>query len=146
MSERRATRSRRRRRPSILVPVVSMGDIAFLLIIFFILCSNFAKKAGKTVEPPVSPRLDPLPKPRLYVAVDAEEKLYFQGKPIGSAKEIEAELGRLIDPNDSLEVRTVLFECDRGVRKEVFEPVLESIAKAGGIIGAVGKEGGKKRQ
>ena len=141
---RRAHRSRVRK-AGILIPVVSMGDIAFLLIIFFILCSNFAKKAGKTVEPPVSPELDRLPKPRLYVAVDAEEKLYFQGRPIGSAAEIESELSQKIDPNDSLDARTVIFECDRGVRKEVFEPVLEAIAKGGGIIGAVGKEGTRKR-
>ena len=141
---RRAERSRRRTRAGIVIPVVSMGDIAFLLIIFFILCSNFAKKAGKTVEPPLSPTLDSLPKPRLYVAVDVDEQLYFQGKPIGSAKEIESELSQTIDPNDSLDARTVIFECDRGVRKAVFEPVLESIAKAGGIIGAVGKEGSRK--
>jgi len=142
---RRASHRDRRSKAGIVIPVVSMGDIAFLLIIFFILCSNFAKKAGKNVEPPVSPQLVGLPKPRLYVAVDADEVLYFQGKPIGSAKEIEAELSQTIDPNDSLDARTVIFECDRNVRKEVFEPILESIAKAGGIIGAVGKEGRRQQ-
>jgi biopolymer transport protein ExbD len=128
----------------ILVPVVSMGDIAFLLIIFFILCSNFAKKAGKTVEPPVAPALRPLPKPRVYVAVDAEENLYFQNARVGSASQIEAELARVIDPNAPIDQRTVIFDCDRSVRKEVFEPVLEAIAKGGGIIGAVGTEGTDK--
>jgi biopolymer transport protein ExbD len=137
---RRTTRSRRAG-AQVIIPVVSMGDIAFLLIIFFILCSNFAKKAGKNVQPPVARGLDPLPKPRLYVAVDAERRLYFQGRPIGSAGEIEAELSRVIDPNASLDARTVVFECDRSITKDVFEPILEAIAKGGGIIGAVGKEG-----
>jgi len=137
MSSRRRSRLRR---PKTVVPVTSMGDIAFLLIIFFVLCSNFAKKAGRNVEPPVSPSLSPLPKPKLYVAVDADRRLFFQGRPIGSAGEIEAELSRTLDPNGSIEARTVLFECDKTVTKDVFEPILESIAKAGGVIGAVGKE------
>jgi len=133
--------SRRRiRRPNIAVPVASMGDIAFLLIIFFILCSNTTKKAGKELQPPISPDLKELPKPRLYVAVDNQERLSFQGRSIGSAREIESELSRLIDPNGAVDARTVIFECDKGVRKEVFEPILEAIAKGGGIIGAVGKK------
>ncbi|MGB2820260.1 MAG: biopolymer transporter ExbD [Phycisphaerae bacterium] len=140
----RLTERSRRHRAQIIIPVVSMGDIAFLLIIFFILCSNFAKKAGKNVEPPVAPRLEALPKPRIYVAVDSERRLYFQGKLIGSAGEIEAELSHNIDPNASVDARTVIFECDRSVTKDVFEPILESIAKGGGIIGAVGKEGVRK--
>ena len=137
----RRTERPRRSRAQVIIPVVSMGDIAFLLIIFFILCSNFAKKAGKNVQPPVSRNLRALPKPRLYVAVDSEQKLYFQGRPISSAREIEAELSHIIDPNASIDARTVIFECDRTVTKDVFEPILESIAKGGGIIGAVGKEG-----
>ena len=141
-----ASRRKRRKRPKTVVPVTSMGDIAFLLIIFFVLCSNFAKKAGRNVQPPISPSLNPLPKPKLYVAVDAEQELFFQGRPIASAGEIEAELSRIIDPNGSLEARTVIFECDKSVTKDVFEPILESIAKAGGVIGAVGKEhAGRKK-
>jgi len=134
------------RRPKTVVPVTSMGDIAFLLIIFFVICSNFAKKAGKNVQPPVSSNLIVLPKPKLYVAVDSEHKLYFQGRLVGSAGEIEAELTQLIDPNGSVEARTVIFECDKSVTKDVFEPILESIAKGGGIIGAVGKEGVRKEK
>ena len=140
----RRTERPRRSGAQVIIPVVSMGDIAFLLIIFFILCSNFAKKAGKNVQPPVWPNLRALPKPRIYVAVDAEQRLYFQGRPIGSAGEIEAELSHIIDPNASIDARTVIFECDRTITKDVFEPILEAIAKGGGIIGAVGKEGVRK--
>ena len=139
-------RTRRIRRASIVVPVVSMGDIAFLLIIFFILCSNFAKKAGKNVQPPLAADLEPLPKPRFYVAVDADGNLYVDNQQVGSAKEVQAELAAKIDPTASVANRTVVFDCDRSVRKETFEPVLEAIAQAGGIIGAVGKEDGREPQ
>lgn len=139
-------RRRRARKATILIPVVSMGDIAFLLIIFFILCSNFAKKAGKTVEPPHARKLTALPKPRLYVAVDADSQMYLQGRPIGSAAEIEADLTRIVDPNASPDARTVVFECDRSVRKNVFEPILEAISNGGGIPGLVGKEGAARKK
>jgi len=36
-------RKRKRQRRKIAVPVASMGDIAFLLIIFFMVVSNFFK-------------------------------------------------------------------------------------------------------
>jgi len=138
-------RKRRFANPPVNVPVASMGDIAFLLIIFFILCSNFAKRAGKEVTPPAAIQLLPLPSPRLYVAIDRNQRMFFQTKEVGSAKEIEAELGGVIDPNGSVEARTVIFECDKDVPKETYEPVLEAIAKANGIIGAVGKEAGADR-
>jgi hypothetical protein len=33
----------------------------------------------------------------------------------------------------------VVFRCDQGVDKKVFEPVLAAISKAGGVIAAVGE-------
>ncbi len=138
-------RAPRTRKAKIAVPIASMGDIAFLLIIFFILCSNFAKKAGKDIAPPTSPQLAELVKPRLYVAVDAEGRLYCQGRPVASADDVEAELAELIDPDAHADARTVIFECDHRVGKSVYEPLLEAIARAGGIIGAVGKENARPR-
>ena len=41
----------RDRKISAIIPTASMADIAFLLIIFFMVCSNFAKVASKTLKP-----------------------------------------------------------------------------------------------
>lgn len=135
-------RSRRgRRRMSFLVPTTSMGDIAFLLIIFFILCST--KKAGITVNPPTSTGLESLPQPTIYVAIDADQRLWLDGGQVDTAGQIESGVvARLqnVDPNAPVEKRSVVFECDRKVPKEVFEPVLEALAKAGAVIAAVGTE------
>ena len=40
--------------------------------------------------------------------------------------------------------RLVVFRCDQGVDKQVFEPVLAAISKAGGVIAAVGEASGPK--
>jgi len=124
-----------------LVPTTSMGDIAFLLIIFFILCST--KKAGITVTPPTSVGLETLPKPDIYVAIDETRRLWLDGSEMASAKELGSGVAaRLADvaPDAPIEKRSVVFECDRDVPKEVFEPVIEAIATAGGVVAAVGTE------
>ena len=134
-------RRRKKRAGRFLVPTTSMGDIAFLLIIFFILCST--KKAGITVTPPTSTGLEALPKPTIYVAIDKDAKLWLDGTEVASADQIETGVSaRLanIDPNAPADKRTVIFECDKTVPKETFEPVLEAIAKTGAIIAAVGTE------
>jgi hypothetical protein len=41
--------------------------------------------------------------------------------------------------------RLVVFRCDKGVDKKVFEPVLAAISKAGGVIAAVGDKSASGR-
>jgi biopolymer transport protein ExbD len=134
----------RRRRPRIVVPVASMGDIAFLLIIFFMICSNFAKEAGIHVEPPRSRDIDRIKESTLVVAMDAEGVLYFQGRRVDSAKTLEADLTDQLEGVATEEGRTVLFRCDRSLDKALFEPVMDAIAAAGGRIAAVGEKGAPK--
>jgi hypothetical protein len=40
-------------------------------------------------------------------------------------------------------MRIVLFKCDQAVDKKVFEPVIEAISKAGGIVAAMGEKKGR---
>ena len=43
---------RRRKKPNLVLPLSSMGDIAFLLIIFFMLASNFMKTGNVDLQRP----------------------------------------------------------------------------------------------
>ena len=133
-------RRQRRHRRKIVVPVASMGDIAFLLIIFFMICSNFAKEAGIPVNPPRSPSIDRVKQASTVVAIDAEGKVYFQGRRVSDPRSVETEVGELLKNVVSREGRMVLFRCDRAVGKEVFEPVMDAITRAGGVIVAVGEK------
>ncbi len=131
---------RRRKRVAILVPVASMGDIAFLLIIFFMVCSQFAKDPSVPIAPPTTVDVDELDDYPMVVLIDVEGRLYFQGEVIASPKEIESEVRQLVENTDNVKMQTVLLRCDRDVERHVFEPVIEAIAKGGGRIAAVGKE------
>jgi len=130
----------KRRRTLIFVPVASMGDIAFLLIIFFMVCSRFAKEAGVKIDPPISIDVDKLDDYPMVVAIDGSGNIYFQGWKVSDAKELEAEVSAFVEGKTTDRAKTVIFRCDRTVGKKTFEPVIEAIAKGGGRIAAVGKK------
>ena len=137
---------RRRRKRAILVPVGSMGDIAFLLIIFFIICSNIAREAGISVEPPISADLERVEESNIVVSIDAENTIYFQGRKAHSADALETETAELLREATSEKQRRVLFRCDRTVDRMVFEPAMDAITRAGGIIVAVGDKRERKKR
>ncbi len=128
-----------RRRPRIIIPVASMADIAFQLIIFFMICSNFAREAGIAVKPPAAPDLDRLRQSATVVSIDGQGQIYVQGRRVPDARSAETELADLLRKARTAEARTVLFRCDRAAGREVFEPVLDAITRAGGIVAAIGE-------
>ena len=135
---------RKARRAPPVVPLASMGDIAFLLTIFFILTSNFAKDDTRNIKPPTARELEQMEKQNVSVSIDADGQIFFNGRPVAAAATIEAGVAGFLagkkDPKD----RMVVFRCDRGVDKQVFEPVLAAISKAGGVIAAVGEASAPK--
>lgn len=134
---------RKSRRVAPAVPLASMGDIAFLLTIFFILTSNFAKDDTRNIKPPSATELAELENQNVSVSIDGDGGVFFNGRPVASPATIEAGVAGFLagkkDPKD----RIVVFRCDQGVDKKVFEPVLAAISKGGGVIAAVGEKSGK---
>ena len=132
---------RKKKRRTAVVPVASMGDIAFLLIIFFMLLSEFAKDKNLKVELPKSKEVKKTEVTVIArVAIDENEDLYVDGIQVSSVKDVEFTLRNLLTNTVADEQRHVQFKCDASTPKEVFEPVLKAIAEAGGIIEAVGTE------
>jgi len=139
---------KRKRRNKVSVPVASMGDIAFLLIIFFMVCSNFAKDNYK-VDLPNAANLEQMEKSNITIGIDAGGVIYFQGKPVDAqgveyavAAFLERKLKELPPGGDENAARLVLFRCDQSVSREIFVPVIGAISRGGGVVAALG-EGGK---
>jgi biopolymer transport protein ExbD len=132
----------RKKRRTVAVPVASMGDIAFLLIIFFLVCSEASKdRSDIEVTPPVSEHVRKNPTPvAARVAIDKAGVVYFDGARVDGAKDVEWGVRAILTRTVSDEQRRVQFNCDATLPKETFEPVLQAIATAGGIIEAVGNE------
>jgi biopolymer transport protein ExbD len=131
---------RKSRRAPPTVPLASMGDIAFLLTIFFILTSNFAKDDTRKIKPPTARELEQMEKQNVSVSIDADGGMFFTGRPVASPETIEAGVAGFLSSKKAAKDRMVVFRCDKGVDKKVFEPVLAAISKAGGVIVAVGEK------
>ena len=118
-----------------------MGDIAFLLIIFFMVCSQVSKNKPK---PKTLPWSEWVEKREIevvaYVEIDKDGNIYLDNHQYDSPKDIEWGIRALTANTTDDAERQVQFSCDTNLPKEQFEPVLEAIAAGGGILLAVGED------
>ena len=134
------SRARRKKRRQVPVPIASMGDIAFLLIIFFMVCSEISKEKNLNLTLPMSEHVEKTKDAIVArIAVDEAGQVFFDGRPVDSAKDVEWGLRAMLESTESEDQRHVQFKCDATSPKETFEPVLKAIAEAGGLIEAVGE-------
>lgn len=127
---------RRRKRMSILLPTASMGDIAFLLIIFFMLASNFMKTANVKAEDPASPDVEPQDAAQVQVVLDDEGTLWLQGVVIGITElsgAVQAAVGEHRD-------RPVHVRIHKTHPRKDFLPVIEALSEAGVRIVLAGEK------
>lgn len=131
---------RRKRTGPITMPIASMGDIAFLLIIFFMVCSNFVKETNIQYKSPTAVDVVPVDDSGFSVVVDKEGEIYLEGKPVADSDALKAALEELLQtkPAEDPNSRNVVFKCDMGLALEDFQPAMEAIVGAGGILIAVG--------
>ena len=130
---------RRERSPDIAPDLTSFGDIAFLLIIFFILTSSMARPLGRLMEMPsaatppqgsVAPQI-----PSINLLHD--RILYTEGE--GAEREVTmnelraALYGRrfaTLDPK----ARLVVLETAEGVQYDRYFQAVTAIAETGGVV------------
>jgi len=128
---------RRKRRLPAIVPLASMGDIAFLLIIFFILAG--IPKENVELAHPKAEDLGEIEQTGISVVMDEDGQCYFQSEAVP----VEALTGlirnSLENPDRS---RHVVVEIDRNLPYEVFKDVYSAVSEAGGIVVARGLDKG----
>ena len=126
---------RRKKRLPAVALTTSMGDIAFLLIIFFILAG--IQKKDKEFTPPEAPRLGEL-KAAITITLDRNGKCSVneeENVPLdGLAEKIRQMLAK------SKEGKLVIVEIDKNQRPDAFTKVMLAVGEAGGQMGAVGIE------
>ncbi|MFW6132387.1 MAG: ExbD/TolR family protein [Planctomycetota bacterium] len=124
---------RRRRRLSVVVPIATIGDIAFLLIIFFVLVSNF-REQNIELEQPDAPDIEQLEAAGMTVSIDETGQVWFGGARC-AAEALETRVG------DRLEGRadkTVMLQVDRELAQHQYGPVVLALSRAGATIAMVG--------
>ena len=118
---------RRRKKPSLVLPLSSMGDIAFLLIIFFMLASNFMQTANVEMEEPVSSTLEQQEAAKQSVTMDRDGIIWFQGQQVG-ANEIADLLKPLVEADKELAVHVSI---DKGLTHKDFNPLIQAVSESG---------------
>jgi biopolymer transport protein ExbD len=127
---------KKKRKVSILVPIASMGDIAFLLIIFFMLTSNFMKESKVELEEAESVDIEILKETSISVAVDEDAVIWVQGREC-SVDELKANVEDYMAGQNK---NTVMLKIDKDLNHEQYGKVLMELSKAGAEIALIGKQ------
>ena len=114
------------------VPSMAMGDIAFLLLIFFVILARVQDDSHIQWEPARIAELDQAKNSKASVAIDADNKTYLNGREIGVAS-LAASLTEILGESEAGS-RTVLLKVHKDSTATYFEPVIEAISEAGGDL------------
>ena len=123
-------RIKRRRRTEPTVPMAAMADIAFLLIIFFILASTFRKDRGMVVEPEAD-SAQPLPSKLINVTVSKANEIFVDNQPV----QLEALPGVLTQRLSETSLKEVTIRGDEQVTLGLVVKIMDVINQTGGNIG-----------
>ena len=125
----------------IIVPTSSMGDIAFLLIIFFMLTSKFMQEAKVQHELPASIEIDKIQPQELSLILDEDGVLWAQGEEtdLSSLADIVAQLQDGMSEEERLEF-TVVFKVHNTLDAKVYEPVIRRLAELGVKVAFAGEK------
>ena len=127
---------RKKRKTSIIVPIASMGDIAFLLIIFFMLSSNFIKETNVDLEEAESLDIAEIEQSSISIAVDKDAVIWVDGKECSiDALQSTAEYKLATQKKN-----TVMLKVDKNLRHDQYGKVLMELSKTGAEIALVGKQ------
>lgn len=114
------------------VPLVAMGDIAFNLLIFFVLLARAQDDSHLQWEQSRVEEAQKIGESRASITVDRHNKLYLNGGEI-SASQLAGELEKLLGSAPQGK-RTVLLKIHKETLAGRFEPILEAVSEAGGEI------------
>jgi biopolymer transport protein ExbD len=138
--------AKRKKPQSSEIPTDSVSDIAFLLIIFFILTTTIRKLTGFSTDLPAADKTAIAQMETTPTIVLTEDMISFNEAKV-TMDELRAKLKDLKlsekDPKDPKKV--ILMEPAAGIQYQRYYEVMSSISSAGGVVGILTDEpaGGK---
>ena len=114
------------------VPSMAMGDIAFNLLIFFVILARAQDDSHLHWEPATATEITASATAKVVVLIDSDNRFYVNGQQVGEtqlASEIDALLGDAPAGD-----RTVMLKAHKDAQAMYFEPVIEAISEKGGDL------------
>ncbi|TWU26635.1 Biopolymer transport protein ExbD/TolR [Novipirellula galeiformis] len=121
-----------RKKHAATVPSMAMGDIAFNLLIFFVILARATDDSHLQWEPADAEQVTTGGVSTVSVVIDVENKYYINGEPVGIAQ-ISPQINEILG-DAPLEDRKVLLKVHRDATANHFEPVIEAVSEAGGQL------------
>jgi biopolymer transport protein ExbD len=118
---------RKRKHANLVLPLTSFGDIAFLLIIFFMLVSNFMKHANMEMTPALSSSIDKQDNPKVGIVMDEDGSLWYEGNVCTPPELVSLLKLRADDLRDD----PVHVSIHASLPRRTFMPVIEAVSEAG---------------
>ncbi|MDF1851063.1 MAG: biopolymer transporter ExbD [Verrucomicrobiales bacterium] len=114
------------------VPSTAMGDIAFLLLIFFVILARAVDDSHLQWEPAQVEEVEPSGAALASVVIDADQKLYLNGKTT-TMDALPGQLEALLGDTEPGK-RRVFLKADRETPASLFQPAIEAISMSGGDL------------
>ena len=122
-----------RRKLSATVPAMAMGDIAFLLLIFFVILARVRDDSHIQWEPARIDELEQAKNSKASVAIGSDNETYLNGRKVEDIGSLAGDISEILGESKAGN-RTVLFKVDKHTKAKDFEPVIEAISDAGGDL------------
>jgi biopolymer transport protein ExbD len=114
------------------VPSMAMGDIAFNLLIFFVILARAEDDSHLHWQPASAVEITASGAAKVSVLIDNDNKYYINGQQVGEtqiADEVESLLG-----NATAGDRRVFFKVHKDAQAMYFEPAIAAISEVGGDL------------
>ncbi len=122
----------KRRKLEVIPPYVAMADIAFNLVLFFLILAKTQDDSHIQWTPVKDVGAKQVLNAKVSITVDRDNKVYLNGQQIGireMADRVGQELG-----DKPVNERTVLLKIDKNTLAATFEPIMEAVSQAGGEV------------
>ena len=114
------------------VPSMAMGDIAFNLLIFFVILAKAQDDSHLQWTPAEAKNIESAGNSLVSIVIDHENDVYLNGQKVGQPS-LAGQVEELLTGKRAGD-RKVLLKVHRMVVAQTFEPVIESISNAGGEL------------
>lgn len=114
------------------VPAMAMGDIAFLLVIFFVVLARAEDDSHLKWVPADIPKTEQLQMAEVRVVIDVDQKVYLNGQQ-SSHELLGPQIAERLEGRPAGD-RRVALKVHREAQAQYFEPVIEAISEAGGEL------------
>lgn len=113
--------------------MAAMSDLAFLLIIFFMVCGHFVDQSSSSVELPVAGTGDEGDEMPIMVTITGTGSYEVNDMSV-PAGDIEDELRGRVRMADTPTGKTVLLRAERSLDYGALRVVVDAVNKSGGML------------